>query len=1017
MKFKNRNKKPANQLSLAFLGISVSAVVVAGVFGMTRLPDKDAYLIVVDPRQNLHTLRSMIERIEASGNEPDFYEAYQRFLEQRADFNGFVNWSGYTIADEFVDSMPRAILRTDNQAGENSIAGPPPNGAQWTEIGPRNLDIPFKQYFGPKRALSGRVNDIVIHPRNPNIMYLASAAGGVWKTTDGGANWTPKGGNYSNWKGMQISSLAIRPDQPNTIFAGAGDARGFYRMYGRGLYRSTDGGDTWTLFQNFGNRAITRILIDPDAPDRMWVMTGGKNDNGIINGGNVFFKGVNDATFAAVGAIPAGDWQDADFGAKDSNLKRRAYFCGFTNGGGARVFMTDDKGMTYQNVTPGAVTNRVGGTDFCYASLSVAASKVRPQTAYLLSGKDRNIFKTTNAGGAWASTLNNFPMGPNVADCFNNAANPQPENWNQSGYDFAIDCSYIPGTTVDVVYASLITLAASKDAGATWTDVTETFNPPPVVAGPQPTQAEDANSPAYSHNDAQCVTFNPQNPHEVFFGNDGGIYKMTYDPFFEDWTVPSTALNATLGITQFYTLATNFTIANRVIGGTQDNATPRSFGANSPHDNLAPNLNRWNNAAGGDGGFCAISPDPSNEQFATSNGTIFRTTDAWSQTILPQGFDMGGNPTYGNTRPLLFRNDTPSFLGCMTMDRLGTNLYGASANHVFRYTRNNVADVNGILWDGVTVAGAGAVGPRRRYRLGPAAGNYANSGQMFGAAGAYISAMALSPSDNNRLYVATSDGELWMSSNCRQAVTAVTFTQINVGRNAAKSLPAGRFITSIAVHPFDQNIVYVGIGTTGLGVRHLWKCSDVTQPQASRNWDDIDGGGLPDVSLNTIALDTQDPISIYYVGTDEGVHMTINGGGAWTDLNNNRGLPYVQVNALDTRGGTGKLTAATFGRGIWQIDVGNAFIAAFGVTPSPIKRRSGGTGWVYLCGFANGDQTVTLTSSNPAVLKVPDNVVVRNNRFVADFRVTTGHVDAATTVIVTASLGGENKSQFIRVEP
>ena len=113
--------------------------------------------------------------------------------------------------------------------------------ANWVFMGPTNLPPPYRIYYGQGNNI-GRVNDIAIDPRNANTLYIATATGGIWKSQDGGLNWTPLS---DNWPSLATSSVAVHPKLNNLVFAGTGDWDGGY-PYTLGLMQSIPRWDTDT---------------------------------------------------------------------------------------------------------------------------------------------------------------------------------------------------------------------------------------------------------------------------------------------------------------------------------------------------------------------------------------------------------------------------------------------------------------------------------------------------------------------------------------------------------------------------------------------------------------------------------------------------------------------------------------------------------------------------------------------------------------------------------------------------
>jgi photosystem II stability/assembly factor-like uncharacterized protein len=150
--------------------------------------------------------------------------------------------------------MREGLLRlaTDGVAGDS-----------WISLGPEELldgSIPY----------SGRVSALRAHPPDNDTLYVATAQGGVWKTTDGGASWSPL---TDGEKSLAVGSIAIDPSNPERVYVGTGepyDTCGAY--YGAGILRSDDGGASWTLLgeSDFSGTSVSQIVVHPSSPATLW---------------------------------------------------------------------------------------------------------------------------------------------------------------------------------------------------------------------------------------------------------------------------------------------------------------------------------------------------------------------------------------------------------------------------------------------------------------------------------------------------------------------------------------------------------------------------------------------------------------------------------------------------------------------------------------------------------------------------------------------------------------------------
>ncbi len=337
--------------------------------------------------------------------------------------------------------------------------------------------------------------------------------------------------------------------------------------------------------------------------------------------------------------------------------------------------------FTVTDPTNGAMT--VNGRDF----VDVATSPIDPDTVYVMSGNDRKIRRSTNGGRTWTDITNNFPGPPG------NAAGM----WSQTTYNWSLEVStrMVGGQPVDVIYASVLDMAMSDDAGATWKTIGKSYL---------------AN--AETHNDQQTMAILPGSPDSTLAGNDGGVYLTRYAAgnvtYFGFNNSPQVANG--FGITQFYHASWHPTDPNIMLGGCQDNCTSYCNG----------DLATWTNPGDlGDGNFCAIAPSRPATQYAAGyydsmNNLFFmvRTANSWgAQADINLSFN-GGEASFffppiavdpsnadrlyaGSNR--LYRRDDPNAWAQFSPTQLGNALtYIAISDRNPRYVYTGSGD--GQLW-------------------------------------------------------------------------------------------------------------------------------------------------------------------------------------------------------------------------------------------------------------------------------------------------------------------------------
>ncbi|MFN3649487.1 MAG: VPS10 domain-containing protein [Armatimonadota bacterium] len=667
----------------------------------------------------------------------------------------------------------------------------------------------------------------------------------------------------------RVNGISYDPTNPNTLWAAA--------AWG-GVHKSTDGGQNWRFLSgSWPSLETSALTIHPTNGNIVYVGTG--DFDGFVN---AFPMGIMKTTDGGNTWTNLGRSQFGEYGVRRIALDPESPNTVIATAGRwtrdpfspqGRVWRSTDGGQNWTAV----ITTGANWSDVEFGAAAGNGSRRLYAVGEWTFGGE--VWRSDDRGATWTRLTS-----------------PLDNRFRQEGMDIAT--SPTDPDTVYLLGAAQATIHKSTDAGQTWTEVTNNFphgdgflnwnqywydwyihctkrpdnNGDVVIVGlldvaasfdggaSWQSVAHGLTDQALVHVDQHSIATNPTNPLELTLGNDGGVYRMTLNPTGKSATF-NTTLNRTLGITQFYAADFHPTDPNVMLGGTQDNSTPTSTG----------DLQNWVNPGVGDGGGCAINPLNPNIQYNSSQGygTILRTGNRWATA--------GVNITPGAN----FGNDALPFIGKMTIDPSNPNRVYIGTNYIWR-------------WNDDTSSWTERLGNQR----------IAND------ANATVSAIAVARSDGNYIYAGSDTGELWMTSN-----GGTSWTKINPG---SPGLP-NRAITSIAVHPTNPKAILVGVSGTGTG--HLWRLNDTTA--GSRVWVNVSGNGttaLPDISLNAIALDTQDPTNRYYVGTDLGLFRSTDAGATWENATGPLGLPNVAIYDLKIVPGTGYLMAATHAKGMWRIN-------------------------------------------------------------------------------------------------
>lgn len=383
------------------------------------------------------------------------------------------------------------------------------NSQTWIFLGPQPI---MNEYWSGNADASGRLSSIIVHPTDPNLIYLAAAQGGVWKSTDGGVTWTPLTDYLSS---LASGNLVFDPLNADIIYYGTGEQHfSGDSFYGDGLFKTTDAGATWFKIasKDTVGSYIAKVLLKPTNPNIIHLAS----DRGYVrstDGGTTWTVRLSTNWCTDLALSPSAP---------------ATVFAAIHSDG---IYKSTDDGSSWTKLTNGLPS---GGFGRINMAISLNDTNVIYASFIANSGALYGMYKTTNAGNSWF----NLPNTPNYVGY-------------QGWYD---NCVIIHPTNPNICYAGGVFpygsgyygLIKTTDGGNSWVDVTIGSN-------------------GQLHPDQHCLAFGPDNT--LWVGNDGGIWKTADGG--QTWI----NCNHTLGVTQFYTLAIHPTNSNFLLGGNQDNGS------------------------------------------------------------------------------------------------------------------------------------------------------------------------------------------------------------------------------------------------------------------------------------------------------------------------------------------------------------------------------------------------------------------------------------------------------------
>jgi hypothetical protein len=885
------------------------------------------------------------------------------FFRQRASANGHIPSS--LLLQAFAQN--REMVGADGTFVEHAAAIKPdisPSLHSWTPLGPQ--PTANTAFYG---NVSGRVTALAVDPCDAtgNTVYAGGADGGVW------ASFNALSGNPATWKPLTDNqpslstgalALASKPcqtfnghAQSNLILVGTGESNYAHdSLYGAGVLRSADGGQTWTQDSTFTRGAsqgpgasgpyIAALAVQPhqtnpvllaavqgtdysaggSLPSGVWRSADGGNTwNRVQPGGGASSPPYNPATDVKFDpSDSSGQTVYAALGDLNGDTDAQA---GCTNAPCNGVYVSSDAGITW---------NRVTGLDSAstpslYGSISLAiAPGSSPATSILyVSIADASTNSNALLGVLSGTGIQPAGSGSSFTTIFPNVSNLPDFCAPQCFYDMKL--AVAPGTSGQTIFAGgsaqphagkikigNSSLYRSLDGGNTWGDMS----------------MDNSGNETSIHVDIHALHFAVGSGGAVlamFAGNDGGVwasqdvFSAATAPGSQHWADLNTETgdaNTSLNLTQFYPGISIHPATDQIIyGGTSGNDVQQFSGSL---------VASGTEACPYDGGYTAIDPQTPSTIYAACSylggpGTL-------TKNILNgvPGVDGINWPAIDNSG--INFTDNADFIPPLVLDSK------ASQNLYFGTYRLYQTTNGGTSWSVISTD--------------LTSDNSVN----------FVTTISVAPSSSNTIYAGTSDGRIWQSS---QVLSGATDIHMVNGANQP-----GRSVTAIAVdsaNPKAAFAAYSGFSCPGVngcdGLGHVFFTNN-----SGASWLRVDGN-LPDVPVNDIVIDPTDATdNTIYIATDSGVYASANAtaGGAtiWSVLQT--GLPNVQVLALRLRNTSRTLVAGTHGRGLWSLLLPN--LPSYALTELSPTAATVGSGSIQLAATGSGFTLQSVIDFNGSAL-------------------------------------------------
>ena len=740
----------------------------------------------------------------------------------------------------------------------------------------------------------GRVVAVRASLQNDNILYIAYASGGIWKSIDKGITFKPITDKLPS---QIVGGFDVDPNNDQILYLGTGENNSSRSSYaGMGVYKSIDGGANWTFIGLGDTNRIGDLLVDPSDSNRIYVAALGPlyskgGDRGIFvsqDAGKTWEKvlpgnkttGFIDLSIASNGDVYASAWQ-----------RERKAWDFIESGNGSQLYKSEDHGKSWKKLNNGLPSGKfVGriGVDVAQSDSNVVYvvidnQEILPESQWDLGDTAINAKRLKNmtreefllqdpANIEKFLRNNNFPPKTTgksviaeikentlkVKDLIKSLKNANSNLFNTdikglevyrsddagahfykthetplSGvvftYGYYFGKIHVDPNDPDTIYTMGVPLIKSQDGGKNWISLYD-----PKV-----------------HVDYHEVWIDPKNSQHIIAANDGGAdesydggshwRKLDYQP-----------------VGQFYTVNVDMEDPYNVYGGLQDNGTLKGSSQTNWQDGES-----WKRLFGGDGMHVGIDEDTTYVGFQFGN--YYKLEKGKTSSIKP--------PNYINEKPLRYNWNTPVILSSHNPEIL---YYGA--NKLLR------SFDKGKTYNAMSE-------------------NLTQSLKYGDVPFATITSISESPLEFGRLAVGTDDGMVW-----------VTVDDGHSWKNVSKKLPNRLWVSRVVTSKHNKDVLWLTLNNYRNDdiQTYVYRSKDF-----GKSWKSL-SHKLPNEAVNVIKEDPKHE-NILYLGTDKGLYVSLDSGANWMTLGSD--LPTVPVHDLVIHPRENELVVATHGRSIWVTDV------------------------------------------------------------------------------------------------